>query len=525
MEEENIGMTVNAKGYEPDNFTSWAVLEDKYSDQIELQEPGIVYEILEEREDDACYGIVNKAIKSSDTDLLSEAVSLKVKGSEEPKKPLEVSAVNLNVFRKSGITSPTGRHGVRVADASGIRQAFNISEDGIPLGVYSLLSGVPSSTCVVRVPSEYLLGPEAAHYNIGGQSGYGKTALTLLCSKAILSDDELAKKSCVVAFNVKKDDLLWPDYENPELTGEDKKLYDLMELNPEPFTDTKIFAPQYPERREKPNSLREDATPFSWEWKDVKNQLYLAISPDDWDDRLEALLAELVSDDTITLFGDAHIRIENLITGSRGGWAGRHHLQTVQKTRRIMYGLVDIHRGLLRGEANPLPVDELLVPGRYSVIDVQRLRPPAQKLVFSKVYEDTSRTLEEGKAEVEKVIYIMDELNKFAPREARVGPIAGIKSMVDEMAERGRSIGTIQFGIQQYPSMISDSVTGNVATFVYSRMKATELTASLYRGLVPETKQIIQRLQKGYAVADHDTFSYPVVIRYPRPPCAQTKPE
>ena len=35
---------------------------------------------------------------------------------------------------------------------------------------------------------------------------------------------------------------------------------------------------------------------------------------------------------------------------------------------------------------------------------------------------------------------------------------------------------------------------------------------------------MIQRLPKGYAVVIHDRFTSPVLVRFPRPPCAQKRP-
>ncbi|RJS91381.1 ATP-binding protein [Candidatus Bathyarchaeota archaeon] len=525
MREDNmpVGKTIIAKGFEPDNFICWAELNDENIMRLDLQEPGVVYEILEGREEDKCYGIVEKTIKTSDRDVISEQLSI-----ESAKEPITASVMMLRVIRKSGVTAPVGRHPIKLADASGIQTAFNIKEDGIPVGVYTLLSGIPPQTCVVKLPFEYVLGPEAAHINTGGQTGYAKTAWNLLCCRAILSDKELSKETCIIAFNVKADDLLWVDKENTELKSEDLELYKLMKLEPKPFEDVKIFAPEHPVEINEPNSLRFDAIAFSWRWNDIKDQLHFAISPEDWDDKLEALLTDLCSIEEIQSFDDAILELEYMIREGERGWVtsrtgATHHSATALKAKRILEGIRNRFRGLIEGKSEPLPIEDLLVKGRLSVIDVQRLSEPAQRLVFSKVHADTIRKLEEGTAGVKKIVYLIDELNKFAPKAAKP-PISGIRDIIDDIAARGRSIGAILMGIEQYPSQISDTTTGNVSTFILCRMKAPELDAHLYRGISNQVRQVIQRLPKGYAVIVHDTFTSPIIIRFPRPPCAQHRP-
>lgn len=518
-----IGKTIIAKGYEPDNFYCHAILNEKYATRLDLQEPGTVYEILEGRSGDRCYGIVEKSIRVSERDPISEHLSL-----EATREPITSLVIKLKVIRESGITAPVGRHPIKLAGAHGIRIAFNIEEEGIPIGVYTLLSGIPSQTCKVNLPIDYVLGPEAAHINTGGQTGYAKTAWNLLCCHAILSNKEISDKICIIAFNVKADDLLWVDKENTELTEEDRKIYKLMGLEPKPFENVRIFAPEHPINEGEPNSIRFDATPFSWKWKDIKDQLHFAVSPEDWDDRLEALLTDLRLIEEIQDFDDAIGELDSMIEEADRGWiksrtGATHHVATALKARRILGSIRDRFRGLIEGTSAPLPVDELLVGGRISVIDVQRLNASAQRLVFSKIHADTIRRLEDGKAKVNRIIYMIDELNKFAPKVAKP-PISGIRYIVDDIAARGRSIGAILFGIEQYPSQISEATTGNVSTLVLCRMKPTELDARLYTGISREIKHMIQRLPKGYAIVVHDRFTSPILIRFPRPPCAQKRP-
>lgn len=518
MTEKVVGETVAAVKYNPKPYESWFFLYPEYADIAELMQTGVVYEVLEERENDRCYGIVETSTIETDQQILDATLS--------SRRGLSTKAVKLRVTRESGLDAPVSdKCPVRLAGPDGIKAAYGIPDSGIPVGIFTLPSGYSAQTCTVKIPTSYFLGKEAAHGNIGGKSGYCKTGLSLVLCKSLLSDSELSKFTSVIAFNVKADDLLWPDYKNIELTDEDVKLYEMMGVPPKPFDKVHIFAPESSDGGI--DSLREDAEPFSWEWLNVRDQLHFCIAEEDWNERLEAILVDLVSQD-MNEFREAESLLSTWLSEAETagrGWGHGHHIETIRKTIRIISrGIMERFKGLLCGRSEPLPIEKLLTPRFFSVIDISRLRTPAQRLVIGKVVSDAQDLLERGETKVKKLVYLCDELSKFAPRQARTGPTAGIKTILEDIAERGRSIGSIILGIQQYPSEVSDAILGNVATNFYAKMKSTELSATIYRGYPKEKKQLIQAIGKGLAILDHDEFNDLILVKFPRPPCAQTRP-
>ncbi|MGQ9631837.1 MAG: RNA-binding domain-containing protein [bacterium] len=110
-----------------------------------------------------------------------------------------------------------------------------------------------------------------------------------------------------------------------------------------------------------------------------------------------------------------------------------------------------------------------------------------------------------------KVIIFVDELNKHAPTRERESPI--IEQVLD-IAERGRSLGVVLLGAEQFMSAVHERVVGNCATTVIGRSGSAELSSTAYD---PAVKANIARLEKGELVISHATFHQPVKILFPRP--------
>ncbi len=86
-----------------------------------------------------------------------------------------------------------------------------------------------------------------------------------------------------------------------------------------------------------------------------------------------------------------------------------------------------------------------------------------------------------------------------------------------DIAERGRSLGVILLGAEQFMSAVHERVAGNCSTLVIGRSGSAELSASVYRFLDPAIKANVSRLQKGELVISHATFRQPVKIKFPLP--------
>ena len=95
------------------------------------------------------------------------------------------------------------------------------------------------------------------------------------------------------------------------------------------------------------------------------------------------------------------------------------------------------------------------------VIDVANLEEDAQDLIFARVVSTLRKHLERRDLGVDHVIVFVDELNKYAPGD---GPDTYVRKMLLDIAERGRYLGLVLFGAQQFRSQVHRRVVGNAGT-------------------------------------------------------------
>ena len=115
---------------------------------------------------------------------------------------------------------------------------------------------------------------------------------------------------------------------------------------------------------------------------------------------------------------------------------------------------------------------------------------------------------------VEHVVVFVDELNKYAPQD---GPETYVRKMLLDISERGRYLGLVLFGAQQFRSQVHRRVVGNAGTVVFGRMDLDELATPGYQVLSPATKLRMATLPKGELMVRHPHFTQPVFVRFPRP--------
>lgn len=92
-----------------------------------------------------------------------------------------------------------------------------------------------------------------------------------------------------------------------------------------------------------------------------------------------------------------------------------------------------------------------------------------------------------------------------------------------DIAERGRSLGIVLFGAEQFKSAIHQRVTGNCSTFAYGRTNAIELTKSDYRFIPSIYKSMMARLKQGEYIIQNPVFRSLLNIMFPKPIYKQFK--
>jgi DNA helicase HerA-like ATPase len=154
--------------------------------------------------------------------------------------------------------------------------------------------------------------------------------------------------------------------------------------------------------------------------------------------------------------------------------------------------------------------------GHTYVVDIYNLKDEEKTLVFGDILRTIYTLYAESDVAEEalpkKVIIFVDELNKYAPEGAKGSPIV---EQVLEVSERGRSLGIVLFGAQQFLSAVHDRVTGNCSTTLLGRTNASEMAERSYRFLNPDIKAAATRLDKGQLILSHAVFREPVKIKFP----------
>ena len=125
----------------------------------------------------------------------------------------------------------------------------------------------------------------------------------------------------------------------------------------------------------------------------------------------------------------------------------------------------------------------------------------------------------EDEAKFRKAIVVVDELNTLAPKYQE----SPLKEQIIEIARKGRSVGYIIFGAEQFASEVDDQIVGNSALRVMGRTSAMEIAGSAFRNLSVQEKNTLMMLRKGEMLLTFPTFRANVKVNFPRPPYKPNK--
>ncbi|MBD3194611.1 MAG: hypothetical protein GF317_06105 [Candidatus Lokiarchaeota archaeon] len=417
--------------------------------------------------------------------------------------------------------------------SKGILNAYKI-KGNIPIGLFAISLNNYLENSVIKLDEYYLLGKEAAHFNVSGMSGFGKTSLALFVLKSILTHSERKDNIRIVMFNVKEDDLLWVDKPNQELDDEDLKIYQSLEIPPEPFENVVYYTTNKGANTSELASLRtEDMNCFNWEWEDVKSYIKYAIGPlEKWDDKMDLCLSRIFdyqyehpSRDGYYSFNDVIRYIDQRLT-SNNQFSGIRKA-TWGKFKRIISGIYEKNGGLLRRGRHPIPYEEVFKENEILIIDINEtyFRDYTQKLIFTKIITDLQQLIEENALNISNLIILTDELSKYGPTQisSDKGNLIQVRNKIIDISERGRSIGVTLFGLEQFMSKVSPDIIGNISTYFFNKTRSKELTNSLYTHYPNYVNYRMPNLPKGYSFVDNTLLSQILMIRYPRPPCSQKR--
>ncbi|HYE77864.1 MAG TPA: hypothetical protein VEI97_07760 [bacterium] len=458
-----------------------------------------------------------------------------------PTEPEEVTLVKCQIINNTtGRVQPIGRSEVYFASPTGIehalgQDAYAGDDRGIPIGVFENGDGEMTP---LLLDEAFLLGPEGAHLNVSGISGLAtKTSVVEFILKSIFTycAEQRGRKVAVIVFNVKGKDLLFFDKPNPALWEDSplavksRKMYDLMQISPEPFHSVRVFAPYDSKAASRVKSLRMDGSvePFVWSIAEVQDDINVLFDRSAWDDATEAVWVDIqaviekqgINDyDNLMVWLAEERRATHDIRHSNWHGHAKHIFHKAVKNLSTLPGFYD---GLVaHGGAKPIdiPINELK-NGEVWVIDIQSINERGQRLVFNKVLKKLEHLLSSRRGEVnlDNIIVFVDELNKFAPKHDTSGNT--IKQGLIHLAARGRSLGVTLFGIEQFASEVDKQIVDNASTLMYGRTGFAELKDEIYGWLSDELKNRLSTAPRGELLLKHAKFTQPLFFKFPLPAC------
>jgi len=410
---------------------------------------------------------------------------------------------------------------------------FDRMERKLPIGLTR--SGEP-----VYANLEFLDGTRGAHVSVSGISGvatktsYATFLLYSLFHSGVLGADAANTKALV--FNVKGEDLLWLDRPNARLDEKARADYGRLGLPVGPFQSVGLYAPATPGAVPMPDtgSRQEGVRPYLWTLRQLAEQRLLRFAFADADDargqlgfvldRVEAELvkaAETPSDDPAGLVIDGHpVRsFDELVDALTGDWLdqvmlrGNYQSGTLDAFRRRLVGISGRIGHLVRGEASAADYGVDWTAHQVTVVDIHRLHSTAQMFVVGVLLRRLLMQKEAQGSARPLLFVLLDELNKYAPREGQ----SPIRDALRDVAERGRSLGVCLLGAQQTASEVERRVIANAAIKVVGRLDAAESERGEYGFLTKVARLRSQLLQPGSMIVAQPEIPTPVLLGFPFP--------
>lgn len=405
---------------------------------------------------------------------------------------------------------------------------------------------------------DFLDGTRGAHVNISGISGvatktsYATFLLHSLFRSGVLGGE--AANTHAIVFNVKGEDLLFLDQPNARLEAAAREDYGRLGLPAEAFDSVQVLAPVRPGSRERmpaTGSRQKGVTAFFWTLREVVTERLLrflfAESEDAASqlsfvvDKVEAKLsaaardAGSANDPWIEVEGhrlDSFEALVELLTerdpvlGEKSlaeQWAFPAATGTVAAFERRLHAAARHVGHLIRG-ADVGRRDEHALEwkrSQLSVVDIHSLHDRAKRFVVGAVLKRMFEEKETLGTARPLVFVVLDELNKYAPREGS-GPI---KEVLLDISERGRSLGIVLVGAQQTASEVESRIVANAALRVVGRLDTAEAERSEYGFLTAAARSRAGILKPGTMIVQQPEIPTALLVRFPFPAWATRKTE
>ena len=444
-------------------------------------------------------------------------------------------------------------------------RALYVDEMGRPLPVGIGRDGDP-----VFVDLDFFDGRKGGHMSISGISGVAtKTSFAMYFLRLLTSRPDVLGEGAanlrILVFNVKGEDLLWLDKRNRVFTADDEERWQKLGVPAQPFPSVSFWAP--PRARSgdvvipDTGGRQDGVEAFAWtprefidegllrflftDATDYRNQLpfveervraqlrrfardvvgrpgvVVLRDPADGDDARESVVAH-PGERLIVDLGSLIEAIEEFIDPAEGEpdprWTGRVQGGTVSAFLRRLHAAEQRLGQLVRaGESRRID----RAAAQVTVVGIQTLHDLGQRFVVGALLAETFDDKERSGQRLPLSVVVLDELNKYAPREGQ----SPLKEMLIDIAQRGRSLGVLLVGAQQTASKVASEVMENAAIKVAGRLDAAEAERPEYGWMLPSTRARARLLKPGTMVLSQPALPVPLVVDFPFPPWATRKEE
>ena len=439
---------------------------------------------------------------------------------------------------------------VFLASKEEILEALGLNDvkNPLPAGYMEMYDGENKQTLPVYFNSHFLIGPEGAHLNISGISGLAsKTSYAMFLMKAI--QDNISKHEgesvAFIMMNVKGTDLLRIDQMNERKNelAEIKPIYEKLGIDMKPFQQVKYYYPYSKDAisytYEKEHVLRDrlDAgKAFQYKYlfendEDKESLDLLFANVDDPNDTIDSIINFIISNsgkfkgvESWEEFKQALYEQTQTETASKVGkeisvmsWRKFYRLfnKSFQKCRQMFTEKLGGSSVRLRDEIAKIKKNDVMV------VDVAKMDEESQGFVFGDVMRAVYN-LKLGDAQnrpddeiPDRIIIFIDELNKYASND--VPKSSPILRQILDITERGRSLGIVLFGAEQFVSDIHKRVKGNCATQAFGRTNAIEITKEDFRFVPSVYKTMLTRQKQGEYIIQNPVFRSMLNIKFPKP--------
>ncbi|MDW8424471.1 MAG: ATP-binding protein [Meiothermus sp.] len=430
---------------------------------------------------------------------------------------------------------------------------------------------------VAYINFEFLNGFKGGHVNISGVSGVAaKTSYATFLLHSLFQSPANRQKANTKAliFNVKGEDLFYLDKDNSGLNDEAREAYEKLALPAQAFQSVAFLAPP----RKTPGDIladvsRPDASAYHWDLVQfcregllpflftdrgaMSNLGFLidqvterlrrlvgdekggqkgpALLVEDWSDEVSLQDASVSFNDLgklrLTTFAQLVRYIEYKLLGPESAeedekpkgdprWTARQARGTLEAFVRRLRAAIGNVEHLIRGDKPGNRPNPLGSPAQVSVVDIHQLSAQGQMFVVGSILREVFGRKERGDYGG-RVFVVLDELNKYAPRDGE----SPIKDILLDIAERGRSLGVILIGAQQTASEVESRIVGNAAIRVVGRLDAAEAERPEYRYLPASFRQRAVILPQGTMIVHQPEVPVPLALTFPLPAWAMKKDE